>query len=115
MEKFSIKRVNRDHREFIGQLPCVKCATLIDVQAAHVRIGTDGGTGLKPSDCYTVPLCESCHLTGPEAQHRGERTFWAKLKIDPKDLALRLFAISGDLEAGMRIVRIARLGQWKNS
>ena len=41
------------------------------VIAAHVRFGTDGGTGMKPSDYYTVALCARCHADqeanpGPE-------------------------------------------------
>jgi hypothetical protein len=76
-----------------------------------VRCGTDGGTGYKPSDRYTVPLCERCHKTGPKAQHRvGELTFWAALGIDPLNVALRLWTISGDVPAGERIVFRARQG-----
>lgn len=34
---------------------------------------TDGGTSLKPSDNYTVPLCHKCH----QEQHQiGELAFW---------------------------------------
>ena len=31
------------------------------IEAAHVRTGTDGGMGVKPSDCYVVPLCSFHH------------------------------------------------------
>ena len=48
------------------------------VEAAHVRIGTDGGMGVKPSDIYTIPLCHYHH----DQQHRlGERSFEAQHKI----------------------------------
>ena len=73
-------------------------------QAAHVRIGTDGGAGMKPSDRYTVPLCVVCHAR----QHKGELSFWAELRIDPLNVAFRLWTISGDQEAGERIVFRAR-------
>src|SRR3990167_3078901 len=44
-------------------------------EAAHIRMGTDGGLGIKPSDCYAVPLCEYHH----REQHQiGEFKFWAK-------------------------------------
>jgi hypothetical protein len=54
---------------------------------------------MKPSDRYSVSLCTSCH----ELQHRfGELTFWSVLRIDPLTVALRLWTVSGDLEAGER-------------
>ncbi len=45
------------------------------IECAHVRIGTDGGTQLKPSDFFTYPLCQRCH---GEQHATGERTFEAK-------------------------------------
>jgi hypothetical protein len=78
-------------------------------EAAHVRSGADGGTGLKPSDRYSLPLCASCHRTGRGAQHTiGEARFWALLRIDPLNVALKLWTISGDVAAGERIVFRAR-------
>ena len=60
---------------------------------------------MKPSDRYSVSLCASCH----ELQHRfGELTFWSVLRIDPVNVALRLWTVSGDFEAGERIVFRAR-------
>ncbi len=48
--------------------------------AHHWRTGTDGGTGLKPSDCYALPLCDRCHR---EAHQYGERTFAAQHRFEP--------------------------------
>jgi hypothetical protein len=63
----------KEHREWIASLPCCSCGSLRDVVAAHLRIDTDGGTALKPSDWWTLPLCDACH----HVQHQsGERTFW---------------------------------------
>lgn len=60
-------------------------------EAAHCRTGTDGGTGMKPSDCYTLPLCTNHHAE----QHRiGEKSFEAKYKIDMKAIASKLWSIS---------------------
>jgi hypothetical protein len=93
------------HLAFVRQLPCVACGKAAPSDAAHVRTGTDGGTGIKPTDRYTVPLCAACHAK----QHRvGELTFWSALRIDPVDVASRLWTISADVEAGERTVFRAR-------
>jgi hypothetical protein len=97
-----------DHLAYIRQLPCTVCWTSTPElrEPAHVRCGTDGGMGLKPSDRYTVPLCAKCHAK----QHTvGELTFWSGLFIDPLDVAHALYTISGDIAAGERI--IFRAGQ----
>jgi hypothetical protein len=99
------KRVQ--HLAFVRQLPCVACGKAAPSEAAHVRTGTDGGTGMKPADRYAIPLCPSCH----RRQHRiGELTFWSALRIDPLSVALRLWTISADLKAGERTVFRARQG-----
>ena len=42
------------------------------IEAAHVRRGTDGAMGVKPSDNYALPLCEAAH----RLQHKiGEESF----------------------------------------
>jgi hypothetical protein len=93
------QRRARNHLAFIRRLPCIVCGSR-PAQAAHVRAGTDGGAGMKPSDKFTVPLCHDDHMR----QHGGELSFWAALGIDPVDQANRLWTVSGDTEAGERIV-----------
>jgi len=93
------------HLAFVRQLPCVTCGKAAPSEAAHVRTGTDGGVGMKPADRYAVPLCTACHA----GQHRvGELTFWATLRVDPLNVAFRLWTVSADIEAGERIVFRAR-------
>ena len=57
------------------------------IQAAHVRDGHDGGnagTGKKPHDRWTIPLCEFHHrMQGG----MGERAFQKAYGIDMKKLA----------------------------
>ena len=94
-----------DHLAFVRQLPCVACGKAAPSEAAHVRTGTDGGAGVKPSDRYTVPLCTLCHAK----QHRiGELRFWSALRIDPLNVAWRLWTVSADLRAAERAVFRAR-------
>lgn len=69
------------------------------IECAHVRDGTDGGMGLKPSDRWTISLCRDCH----SEQHRiGEAPFNAKHGINMVTLAEEFFRRSphrGKLEA----------------
>jgi len=93
------------HLAFVRRLPCVACGKAAPSHAAHVRTGTDGGTGMKPGDRYAVPLCAACHAR----QHQvGELTFWSALRFDPLNVAFRLWTVSADIEAGERTVFRAR-------
>ena len=93
------------HLTFVRQLPCVVCGRAAPSEAAHVRSGSDGGAGMKPSDRYTLSLCRDCHAL----QHQfGELTFWSTIRIDPLNVAFRLWTVSGDIKAGERIVFRAR-------
>ena len=48
--------------KYIRSFPCCWCGSDENIQSHHLRgFGLDGGTGLKPSDCYTIPLCPICH------------------------------------------------------
>src|SRR5215469_16201459 len=93
------------HLAFVRQLPCVACGKAAPSEAAHLRTGTDGGVGRKPGDRHAVPLCTACHAK----QHQiGELSFWSARHIDPLNVALRLWTVSGDIKAGERTVFRAR-------
>ena len=68
---------------------CLFCGSKYSVQAHHIRLGTDGGIGLKPSDYYTIPLCVTHHK---EVHDKGEFSTYNKYKRffmnkEPKDFA----------------------------
>ena len=72
------------HRAWVRGHACSACGSEAGIECAHVRTGTDGGTGLKPSDKWCISLCKSCHSD----QHRmGETTFEIMWGIDMKALA----------------------------
>ena len=81
------------HREWIRLLTCLGCGASpqrVMMECAHVRNGTDGGTGLAPSDRYTVPLCVDCHWE----QHKdGEVTFWGGRHIDAVAISGALWSL----------------------
>jgi hypothetical protein len=85
------------HLAFVRTLPCCVCAARAPSEAAHIRAGTDGGMGVRPSDRFTVPMCHGCHAR----QHTiGELAWWSGHGVDPTGLAEHLWTHSGDLSAG---------------
>ena len=57
--------------------------------AHHVRMGGNGGVGLKPSDYRTVPLTDGEH----RALHQtGERSWWLEHGVDPRRVIIALLS-----------------------
>lgn len=64
---------------------CVPGCGRRPIEVAHVRVGTGGGMGVKPSDRWTISLCRD----HPAEQHRdGERRFEKTHGIEMKALAI---------------------------
>lgn len=79
------------HRAWVRRHACCVCGSQTAIECAHVRVGTDGGTGIKPSDRWTVSLCRDCH----SEQHRiGEPSFEKLHGINLKELAAAFFKAS---------------------
>lgn len=105
---------NESHLAFIRQLSCVICGSR-PVDPAHLRTGNRllglraVGVAEKPSDGGRVtPLCRLHH----DEQHwiGDEIRFWSSHGIDnPWQLALALYAVSGNVEAGEAIVAEHRM------
>jgi hypothetical protein len=74
------------HRAWVRRHQCCVpgCAAL-EIECAHVRIGTDGGLAIKPSDRWAISLCHDHH----REQHQiGETAFARRYEIDLYELAL---------------------------
>ena len=70
---------------------CCGCGSSTAIECAHVRDGTDGGMGIKPSDRWTVSLCRDCH----SRQHQiGEASFEKERGINLKVLAEAFYKAS---------------------
>ena len=52
---------DRKYLNSIHGQECWSCGKAESV-GAHIRVGNEGGTGLKPSDDLVVPLCNDCHM-----------------------------------------------------
>lgn len=75
---------SQSHMNFVRKHACCACGSMVHIQVAHVRMGTDGGLGRKPSDFWTISLCRDCH----DWQHRNsEQALEQKHGIDMKALA----------------------------
>lgn len=76
------------HRKWVRGHACSACGSQSAIECAHVRVGTDGGTGIKPSDRWTISLCRDCH----SRQHQiGEEAFERENNIKLKALAEAFF------------------------
>ncbi len=79
------------HRAWVRGFACCACGAHAPIECAHVRRGTDGGTGFKPSDRWCISLCKDCH----QSQHEmGEESFERLYGINMKALAGEFFAKS---------------------
>ena len=83
------ERANRScpgHRAWVRRHDCsVRGCRRGPIECAHVRSGTDGGAGLKPSDKWTISLCEYHH----REQHRlGEPAFEKRYELHLLGLAM---------------------------
>jgi len=71
------------HLNFIRKQTCI-ISGQDDVQACHIRVLSDGGVGLKPSD-FTIPM----HYQFHKMQHDlGEIKFYARFGINPYEKSL---------------------------
>jgi hypothetical protein len=99
------REIAAGHLALVRRCACLACDNDNGCEAAHLRINTGAGTGLKPGDRWALPLCSACH----RLQHAiGEVTFWRGLDLDPVGVAVALFAKSGDLAAMRELVFAAR-------
>ena len=56
-----------------------------NIECAHVRSGTDGGVGVKPSDWWTISLCSAHHA---EQHWIGEPSFEKAYAMNLRALAM---------------------------
>lgn len=85
---------HKNHRDFkylswLRKQPCVASGEKAQC-AHHIRIGTNGGSAIKPSDYFCIPLLNEYHTTGLFAIHViGEETFFKQFKLNPNQLFIK--------------------------
>lgn len=78
-----------EHLAYIRTLPCAICARPGPSEAAHFRLGLGGGTGYKPGDDLTLPMCRK-HHDEQSLCKSGELGFWRKYLAIDKQLVVRV-------------------------
>ena len=79
------RRTSAAHRAWVRRHRCsVRGCRNSQIDCVHVRNGTDGGLGLKPSDKWTISLCQSHHL---EQHEIGEAAFEQRYDLNLIELA----------------------------
>lgn len=83
------------HRAFVRSHGCsVPGCPSLDIECAHVRVGGNAGTGIKPPDWSCISLCSECHAE----QHRiGHAAFDRRYGIDSVALAKEFARRSPDV------------------
>ena len=85
VKKLKAQRTFPAHRAWVRRHHC--CVPGCDqgpIECAHVRRGTDGGVAMKPSDRFTLSLCQDHH----REQHQiGEAVFERRYGVDLMCLA----------------------------
>lgn len=101
------------HLAFVRKLPCALCGSRVYVQAHHLKQGTgERSFGMKSTDRWTIPLCSAagrrldrCHLMIELEPSTKEQDVCARYGlIDPRRLALDLFANTSNLKHGARAI-----------
>tara|TARA_B100000424_G_scaffold100984_1_gene75821 strand:+ start:1456 stop:1794 length:339 start_codon:yes stop_codon:yes gene_type:complete len=78
------------HLNFVRSLTCF-ISEQTPSQACHIRILTDGGTGMKPSDCFVLPFTYHYHKMQSDI---GEINFYKKFNINPFNVAKSIIMLS---------------------
>jgi Rad52/22 family double-strand break repair protein len=92
---------DRQHLKFVSNQLCLKCARWPS-DAHHLTYAQPRAMGMKVSDEFVVPLCRLHHR---EVHHaRNELAWWKDLKIDPIEVARKLWEQSHSKATGLELL-----------
>lgn len=93
---------DKKHLAWLHELPCCISGSTVNVVAHHLLRTPEKAMGRKSGDNHTIPLASHIHM----ALHRdgNETRFLKQYGIDGPALARRLWEVSGDIEAGQRVL-----------
>lgn len=100
--------MSRQHLTWIKTLPCCVCLGRTR-DPHHLLENVDGlpkGVGRKNADKWAIPVCRLDHDQAHAAGN--DEVYFRKRDIDARSLAQALWRVSGDTEAGLRLVYRAK-------
>lgn len=89
MKDIQVPMIDKEYLEHTRKQACLWCGKVNNSHAHHLRIDSLGGTGIKPSDVYTVPLCPECHK---RLHDNGAEAFYNDCEWITKKISLANFA-----------------------
>jgi hypothetical protein len=89
-----VRKRDKAHRDFVCSQPCLICGRRPS-DAHHIRFGQPRALGRKVSDEFTVPLCRVHHRD----LRSDEKAWWEAAKIEPMEIAERLWLETRDKTA----------------
>jgi len=100
--------MSRNHLAFIRSLICPVYPDEWPTEAHHLlRADRTRGMGRRAADRYAIPLSMRAHR---ELHDAGDEEGWlADTGIDGRALAAALWRVSGDIQAGLRIIERTRV------
>lgn len=99
--------MDADHLKWLRNLECPIYPGLRPIEAHHLlRADETRGMGRKAADKYAIPLSAKAHRE--LHAHGDEEAYLASKGVDGRALAASLYRVSGDTEAGLRLVYRAR-------
>ncbi len=90
------KQENHRNLRYMNWLKKQKCVvSRKKAQVAHhIRLGTNGGQGLKPSDYFCIPLLNIYHTGGKLAVHNiGEETFLKRFNLSKEKIFIHYLSL----------------------
>jgi hypothetical protein len=91
-----VRKRDRAHRQFVCSQACLICGRCPS-DAHHLQFGQPRALGRRVSDEFMVPLCRVHHR---DLHRRGdEKKWWKAVRIDPTEVAQRLWRESRGSEA----------------
>lgn len=99
--------MSRAHTDAVGDLPCLACGSLRNVECHHLLRTGEKGMGRKSSDQWGIPLCRKCHNpteTG-SLHHDGNEERWLAARgIMGREIARTLWEERGKPQRMLRVV-----------
>ena len=102
------------HLDLIRQLPCARCGSPSPSEPHHLKslLSSERGMARRSSDQWAVPLGPAfgcgCHAEVEKIGTKNEVAWFGEVGIDPHELAMGLWNVTGDKDRMLRVLQAHR-------